>query len=702
MNNNKIKANFNLRYNLLTTFVYLIGSILIIQLFSLQIINGEEYRETSNSRLTRESTIEAARGNIEDRNENVLATTKTGYSIELYKTKSNNEELNEVILNIVNLLENNKDKYINNFPINSELKFTYTTAESINKWKEKYKLAEDTNAKDCVEFFKDKYEITEENINNTLKIIAVRYEITTKGYSSTKAIKIAEDISKTSAIQFNEQNSKFPGVNIIEEPIRVYSSGSLASHILGYIGKISDNELEGKLEEGYNANDYTGKTGIEYVLEKYLRGKDGTKQIDMSVDGTVEGEYVQEEAISGDTLVLTIDSEMQKKMEDIIKDSVNTLKSQGKETTFGAAVLMDVKNGEILAMCSYPTYNPEVFVGGISTKDWNDLKDNDKLYNRAVQGSYAPGSTFKMVTAVAALEEKIVTESEYVYDRGVYPYAHNPVCWYYTSYHRGHGNVNVKTALQKSCNYFFYEMGRRLGVDTIEKYAKFFGLGEKTGIELTGETRGTVASTKIAEEKGEQWYLSDTLSAAIGQSYNSFSPLQMARYISVLANGGNYITPTLIKEIKDSGGNKISKEEIRSYVNELLDVNTESISDLQISDETLNTVKAGMRLVTSSGGTAYSIFKDFDKSVAGKTGSAQAKITKNGAIKDIANGWFVGFTPYNNAEVAIAVILEDGATNSYAAQAAKRILEAYYNLDIEGVQELKEDMSAHIYTETEY
>ena len=692
----KIRANFNLRYNILTAFVYVIGAILIIQLFRLQIVHGEEYRQASNSRLTRESTIEAARGNIQDRKEKTLATTKTGYSVELYKNKISNEDLNNIILKIINLLESNKDTYINNFPIDQDFKFTLTSKEAIDKWKSKYKISANANEQDCIKKFKEKYEIKNEDIKDVLKIIAIRYEITTKGYSSTKSVKIAEDISKDSAIQFNEQNSKFPGVNVIEEPIRIYTEESLAAHILGYIGKINDNELERKLEEGYKSNSYIGRAGIEYVLEKYLRGKDGKKQIDMSVDGTIEGEYVEEEAVSGNTITLTIDSDLQSKVEEIIKDNVNTLKKQGRNTTFGAAVLMNVKSGEVLALCSYPTYNPNM-----SKEEWKKIQSGENSqYNSAVQGSYAPGSTFKMVTATAALEKEVVTESEYVNDRGVYPYGHNPVCWYYTSYHRGHGNVNLKTALQKSCNYFFYEMGRRLGVDEIEKYAKFYGLGEKTGIELPSETAGTVASKSVASAKGEQWYLSDTLSAAIGQSYNSFSPLQMARYVSMVANGGNYVTPTLIKEIKDSDGNKISKEDVRKYVNELLGVKTDPVSDIKVSEETLNTIKAGMRLVTSSGGTAYSYFKDSNKSVAGKTGSAQAVVTINGKKKDVANGWFVGFTPYKDPEVAVAVILSDGAKDSYAAKAARKILDAYYDTDIENNEELKENMSAQIYAET--
>ena len=693
MNSNKIRANFNLRYNLLTVLVYLIGIVLIFQLFNLQIINGAKYRETSNARLTRESIIEAARGNIEDRNNTILATTKTGYSVELYKTKNSNEQLNEVILKIVKLLEKNQDSYINNFPINFNLEFTYTTEKSINNWKTKYKIPQDATVQECIQFFKEKYEIENENIQDVLRIIAVRYEITINGYSATKSIKIAKDISKTSAIQFNEQNSEFPGVSIVEEPIRVYAKGHLASHIIGYIRKVDDKDLEQRPNEGYDANDDIGKMGIEYVLEKYLRGEEGTRQIDMSVDGTIEGDYIEKEAISGDTVVLTIDAELQEKMEKIIEETVKELQKNGTKTENAAAVLMDVETGEILAMCSYPSFEPQSFIGVLKPEVWADIQEGNKLYNHAVAAN-APGSTFKMVVAAAALEEGIITESEYIYDTGVYPYGHKPACWYYNQHRRGHGNVNIKTALQKSCNYFFYEMGRKLGVDTIAKYARYFGLGQKTGVEITGEASGTVASTDEAERRGDIWYPSNVYSAAIGQSYNNYSPIQMARYISMIANDGNYVEPTVIKEVKDVEGNIVSKEEIENYTNDLLGIKTDYNPEVEISEETLNTIKAGMRLVTSSGGTAYSIFKDFNYSVAGKTGSAEAKTQEKG---EITNSWFVGFTPYENAEVAIAVFIEDGASNSSAAKAGKKILEAYYNTDISQSENLEEDMTAQRY-----
>ena len=695
MKDNKIKANFKLRYNTLVILVYILGFILLGRLFFLQIVKGKEYREMSNTRLTRESTIEAARGNILDKDGKVLATTKTGYSIELYKTKIDDETLNNTILKMIKLLEKNKDGYINNFPITSDYKFTISSDEEISKWKKQYGISEEATAKGCVYRFRDKYKISDSNMEDVLKIIAIRYEISTKGYSATRSIKIAENISKESAIEFNEQNAYFPGINIITQPIRTYTSGSLASHIIGYIGKIGDEEYKTKKEEGYGANDYLGRMGVEYTLENYLRGTNGKKQIDMSVDGTIEDEEVVQEAVSGDDVTLTIDSELQGKTEDILREAVDNLKKKKKNSNFAAAVVMNVKNGEVLAMASYPNFKPEVFTGGISSDDWKDLQTNNKLYSRAFQGAYAPGSTFKMVTATAALESNVVKETEYVNDRGVYPYAHNPVCWYYTSYHRGHGNVNIKQAIQKSCNYFFYEMGRRLGIDNIEKYAKYFGLGSKTGIELS-DTAGTLASKDTAKSKNRNWYLSDTLSAAIGQSYNSFSPLQMARYISIIANGGNHVNATIVKNIKDADGNEVSREELREHINKLLNENPDSVENLEISQNSLDTVKAGMRLVTSSGGTAYSAFADFKKSVAGKTGSAQAKATSDGS--DIANGWFVGFTPYKDPEVAVVVILEDGAKDSYAAHVARTILNAYYKLD--DSTQIQENTKASAYAET--
>ena len=217
----------------------------------------------------------------------------------------------------------------------------------------------------------------------------------------------------------------------------------------------------------------------------------------------------------------------------------------------GSVVVMNVNTGDVLAMASYPDYEPQLFANGISTEKYNEyINSTEKpLFNRAISGAYAPGSTFKMITAIAGLETKNVTTTEKINDVGVYPRGHNPVCWYYTSFHSGHGMLNVSDAIKHSCNYFFYELGYRMGIDTLSKYASYFGLGKKTGIELPSEVSGDLANSQKAEKENRTWYLADTLSAAIGQSYNNFTPIQMAKYISMLTNGGNPIDVSIVKKI---------------------------------------------------------------------------------------------------------------------------------------------------------
>lgn len=567
--------NLKLRFNVVTTIVYIVGIILLIQLFNLQIVHGGEYRETSNTRLTREATLVASRGQILDRSGNVIAGTKMGFSLELYKSKIDNETLNNTILKIIQVLEQNEDTYIDSLPITIEpFAFDFQTEEKMQKWKQTNKIPENATAEEAFYKLKDKYEIQNENIQEVRKIMNIRYRISQEGYSSTKSIKISNNISRESSMQFNERNNEFLGVNVVVEATRDYPKKTLAAHILGYIGKINDKELEENKDNGYIATDDYGKTGIEYVFEKYLKGTKGIKQIDMAVDGTMTEEYIVEEAKAGSDVVLTIDANLQAVAEKSIEDAINALRNGDSGTVYdsnyGAAVVMDVKTGEILAMASYPTYDPNLFVGGISDTDWQIIREQNALHSKAIQGAYAPGSTFKMITGIAALETGAVTANDKINDTGVYPLGHKPVCWYYTSHHRGHGWQNITNALKNSCNYFFYEMGNRMGIDTIVRYAKYFGLGSKTGVELTGETSGVLAQKELAEKNGETWTVGYTLSAAIGQSYNSFSPIQMVRYVGMLANGGNKVKPTIIKTIRNIDGTEVSRKEIEEYTNKIL------------------------------------------------------------------------------------------------------------------------------------
>lgn len=685
------QANLKLRYNIIITISYIVGIILLIQLFNLQVIHGEEYRQTSNTRLTRESTLEAARGSILDRSGNIIAGTGMGFSLEFYKTKLDNNTLNETILGMIQVLNNNGDSFTDTFPIKiNPFEFNIGDEQKEKKWKQTNKIPQDMTAEECFNFFKEKYEITNENIEEIRNIIAIRYRISQEGYSSTKSITISSKISRLSAIQFSERNKEFPGVNVVVEANRYYPQQNLASHIVGYIGRINESELKANKDDGYNMNDNYGKTGIEYVFEKYLKGKDGIRQIDMSVDGTVTDEYISKEAVAGADIVLTIDANLQRIAEIALQDNINSIKEgaygSASNAEAGAAVVMNVKTGEILALASNPSFNPDLFANGINSKDLEAYNNdpNKPFVNRAIQSSYAPGSTFKMVTAISALESGAVSLTEKINDTGVYPRGHNPVCWLYTSSRRGHGYLNITQAIQHSCNYFFYEMGYRVGIDTLDKYATYFGLGTKTGVELPNEKAGTLASKQVARENGTEWYVSDSLSAAIGQSYNDFTPIQMARYISILTNGGRRINPTLIKSIINADGSEVSKEEIETYSNEKLGINQTEVEDLQISDKNIKAVLEGMRSVTSeTGGSAYSIFRNFNIEIGGKTGTAQAG--------DKTNAWFVGFAPFDDPEIAVVIMIENGGKGLYAAYSAREIIGQYFGMN---AVQINEDLNA--------
>ena len=315
------------RYNILIILILLVGITLLAQLFNLQIIHGKEYRETSNTRLTREATVKAARGNITDTAGNKLVTTKMGFSLELYKTKIDTQTLNNTILNLVKLLENNKDTYIDNLPIIVKpYKFKQKTEEEQKKWKKEMAIDENATAEEAFKKLKEKYDIQEENAENARKIMAVRYETTIEGFSNIKPITISKDISRKSANQIREQSDKFPGTSLVAEPVIEYPYKNLASHLLGYVGKINQEEYNAQ-KDTYQMNDLIGRTGIQYTLEEYLKGKDGIRQIDMAVDGTITEEYISKEATAGSNVTLTIDANLQKKVEDALEKNIKKIQT---------------------------------------------------------------------------------------------------------------------------------------------------------------------------------------------------------------------------------------------------------------------------------------------------------------------------------------------------------------------------------------
>lgn len=676
--------------------VIVISVIFIATLFNLQIVNGENYREQSEKRMLRTKNITAPRGEIYDRNGVILATNKLSYDVELYKVRVSTKEQNDGILRLVEILNENSDKVYSTFPVNDDLNgFNFENTEEEQKWKKEMKLDSTLTFDQVIDKYIEKYELQDYSDNrlNQIKMIEIKYEANLNGYSLFNSATIAKDISQKSVAKIGEEKYKIYGISIVSVPKRYYPNGNLLSHTIGYVSKISSTEYEKKKEQGYNVNSVIGKAGIEQSFEKYLRGNDGVIKEETDTLGNVSSQTETTEAKSGDNVTLTIDYRLQKVAEESLLNTINGLQNGtlvGKkfsDANAGAVVVLDVYSGEVLASASYPTYDINSLIGGISLKDWNALQNNSlhPMLNRVVSGIYSPGSTFKMLVGMAGLMNGKITVDEKYYDPGIYPYGYHPKCWLYTDRHMTHGWINIEGAIKGSCNCYFYEVGRRIGISEIVKYAKLFGLGQKTGIELSGEVAGTIAGADDKSEDGlkSPWYLGDTLSAAIGQSGSSYTPIQLANYIATIANGGKLNKVSLIKSVDNEvAGTSESLADINKYTSEYTGVNFEE-KDLNINSEYIDAIKKGMLSVTSeTGGTSYIVFKNSDIQVAGKTGTAQVPNGNN-------NGIFVGFAPYDNPKIAVVAVIEHGGEGTYTANVVKPIMEEYFNIDKESKQNEK-------------
>ncbi len=663
------------------------GVILIAQLFNLQIVQGDSYRAQSEKRVLRQTTVSAPRGEMLDRHGAVLATNRDGYNVLIYKQSMSTKERNEFILRLAKLLKSKNAVYRDTFPISvldDELTFEFDSDEAEKKWKKNNKFSETATCEEVINSYIKKYELGTYLLEDARAVIGIRYELDRVGYSSLKPYELATDVSMEVVAELEERESEFPGVSVEIQPIRTYPNNNLASHILGYIGKISSDKYEELKDEGYSNDDNIGKDGIESLMERFLRGKNSLQKVEISANG----KYKNTESIDGQAgaqVYLTIDAKLQKVAEEALATTIQNIANGqyadgSDEAQSGAVVAIDVKNGEILAMASYPDYDPNLFVKGISNENWKKLNTSTKpMFNRNIMGLYSPGSIFKMVVAVAALEEGAITPDTTYLDEGVYTKykSPQPKCWIWSSSGRTHGEVNVSDAIKTSCNYFFYKVSELVGIDTIEKYAKAFGLGAKTGIELPGEKEGIVAGRTYKEGKlHQEWLVGETLSAAIGQSYHSFTPVQIAKYAAILANGGKKVTPHIIKNVITSDGRNLTREEIQAYVsNELNYDYSNEEGNLNISKETFDAVYEGMESVTGdAGGTAYNTFKNFPIKVAGKTGSVQV----SGSKAD--NAWFIGFAPFDDPEIAICALVEHGVHGTYTAPIIVSILEEYFGL----------------------
>ena len=664
-----------MRIKALYAFVGVIVFIFIIRLVGLQLVNGKEYRETSEKSLLRSVPIKAPRGEILDRYGTPLVVNDMGFAVQFHKIDMDKATLNKTIMKIVYLMETEGETYDDTFPVTKDkpYAFDFDDEDDERSWKEKRKIDTTATPADVISYFKDRYDITGDYSEDEIrKIIGVRYEMEVRLFSITTPFTFASNVNINTVTKIKEQQSEFPGVDIAVEPIRKKTNGNLAVHILGRVGKIYKEEYEKLKGKNYGMNDIIGKDGMEEYLEPYLKGTDGMSSIEQNLEGKVIRTVTNREPVSGNYAVLTIDSKLQKVAEDSLEKALANVRANSKgdwkagaSAYSGAVVVLDVNNGEVLAMASYPDYNSDTI-----SEDYQKLLKNPykPMFNRAISGAYTPGSTYKIATALAALEEGVTSRSEIINCDGVYRFyapSYTPRCWALTDLGHGHGNLDVAGAIKNSCNIFFYEMGRRLTIDNLNKYARKLGLGELTGIELSGESKGILASPENKKKNNMVWYPGDNIQAAIGQSDNMFTPLQLANYIATVVNGGKRYKVHLVKKVQ-------------SYTKEVpeLEPKPEVIADIDISQENYKVLMEGMRSVTEDG-TASNVFADFPISVGGKTGSAQVP-------NSAATGLFVAFAPYDNPQIAIAVVGEKAAHGNSMAPVARDIITQYFMPEASG------------------
>lgn len=467
---------------------------------------------------------------------------------------------------------------------------------------------------------------------------------------------LATDLTQDIVTKIEERRNELPGISVDVQPIRYYPYNEMAAQIFGYVGQIDEEDMK-RLEgqEGVSNITQIGRAGLESYYDDILRGKDGGRQVEVDAAGSPVKEMERKNPVAGHNIHLTIDLNLQQAAEDAMDKQI----ANGIGTHGIAAVAIDPNTGAVLAMASRPAFNPNWFTRGITAKEWSQINDNPyhPMENRAIAGEYPPGSTFKLITGSAALELKKVTPDEMIFDSGRH--------WLVDMRNAGGealGWINFTEALSKSDNVYFYEMGRRVGIEKLAEYARMFGMGKKTGIALRGEASGLVASEEYKKKNfGQDWYLGDTFNSAIGQGFQLVTPLQAAMIVSEVANGGIQYRPFIVNRIDNLDGTpyKIFAPE--------------QIGTLPVSRSTLDLVREGMRNVTEEGTAGY-LFAGFPIQVAGKTGTAEN-------FGGVDHGWFVAYAPYDHPRIVIAVLVEQGGYGGVASgPIVKMMLEEFFHL----------------------
>jgi len=682
--NNKSGMSLARLVIVLVVFCVVLG-LFVFRLLYLQTGDNEKFESIVNAKNYKSGVIHAQRGEIYDRNGNKLVSNVISYNLEINRTTLENGASVEILSKLIGIL----DEYgvvipdycplTESYPyqLDADYIFDNDKVKKFNKFLSLHEIDKSSvTGVDFYDYMTDKYGIPVEIADTELgrKITAIRYDMEVNDFSSVIPYVLLYDIDDELRTVISERKHELHGIEIVKSYSRYYNLDSTLCHILGRVGTIYAEEAEEYInEKGYSYDALIGKDGIEKLYEEHLRGIDGTASYEIDENNDIVGYSVTKEPKEGYSVRLTIDAELQQIVEDSIEEQILLAREYsvleggyhtGEDCFKGAAVVMDVDSAEVLAMASIPGYDLNTF-----SADFNAIRTDPRepLVNRATQGIYPPGSTFKILTAAAALDSGTINAGTYIQDKGEYrKYAptYTPRCWVYLRNGSTHGYVNVVDALKVSCNYYFYTVADMMGIDTIVEYATDFGLGVKTGIELP-ESNGILASPAYRESIGYVWNPGDTLQMAIGQSDNAFTPIQLALYMSTIVNGGKRYKATIFKSVDEYYTGEPVME------NEPVVLNTTNLSE-----DTVSILKTAMRsVVDEAGGTAQTVFsgKPYQRDIGGKTGTAQVSGGSDTVL-------FVGFAPYDDPEIAVAVVIENGYKSSRASSVAASVFDWYYGI----------------------
>ena len=652
------------RYISIMSITMVCIAVFCVRLVDWQVIKGEQYLQRANTSYAYEVETKARRGEILDVNGIPLAINESGRTIVFDRIYMEKGSENKIILELTNLLNKKGEKWIDSLPIELTSSGTYeymkNKEEEIAKMQKtlmlnSYVTADECMAKICKDFGIEGYTKKQERT-----IGSVRYGMKENGYenSMTAPYTFAENISNETVAIVAEKS--IAGVEIGSSDIRKYVNPTLIPHVIGTIGKLSKEQYD-RLKDSYKMDDIIGKDGIEAAYEKYLKGKDGKKIIETTGNGAVLGSNVTNGTIPGNTVYLTIDARLQQVANKTLEKNVNAARAQNGACKSGSIVMLNVKDFSVLAAATYPNYDLQKYYEDDKYRVQQMTDEANKpLINRAFNGAFTPGSIYKPVVACAALEEGAINKDTSIYCGGRFYYDPSNTSEYIKCSTGPHGAISVVRALAGSCNAFFAETGRRLGIESLDLYASRFGLGTTTGIEVS-ESKGILAGPEYSKSVGQTWYGGSTPQAALGQSDNLFTPVQLATYTATIANGGNRYRTHIVKKITDYVRQNVIEENNSD--------SPELIENVGVSEKTLETVKEGMRSVVTSG--TASNFANYPVKIAGKTGTAQ-----NNTSHDHTT--FICFAPYDKPEIAIAVVLEYGSSSTFSKGVAKDMLDAYF------------------------